>query len=79
MHVARDYERFLRLQSQFRISLSFRPRNPAKARIKNPFWDSPKGTHPFFNPIHAFTLNGLHNSKFKFHSNKVHVIENRSM
>ena len=48
MHIARDYERFLRLQSQFRISRSFRPRNPAKARIKNPFWDSPKGTHPFF-------------------------------
>ena len=46
MHTAPVCEGLLRLQIQFRISRSFRPRNMAKSRIKNPFVDSPKGTHP---------------------------------
>ena len=50
MHIARAYERLPRLQIQFRISRSFRPRNPANLG-SNPFLDSPKGTHPILSPI----------------------------
>ena len=46
MHIARVGERLPRLQIQFRISRSFRPRNLANLGSKNPFLDSPKGTHP---------------------------------
>ena len=46
MHIVRVGERLPRLQIQFRISRSFRPRNLANLRSKIPFSDSPKGTHP---------------------------------
>ena len=45
MHIAGVRERSPRLQIQFRISRSFRPRKSGKSRIKNPFLDSSKGTH----------------------------------
>ena len=46
MHIARFCERLPRLQIQFLISRSFRPRESGKSGIKNPFLDSPKGSHP---------------------------------
>ena len=48
MHIARVGERLPRLQIQFRISRSFRPRNLANLGSKIRFLDSPKGTHPVF-------------------------------
>ena len=45
MHTAHVCERVPRLQIQFRISRSFRPRKSGKSRIKNQFLNSPKGTH----------------------------------
>ena len=38
MHIARVCKRLPRLQMQFRISLSFRPRNPANLGSKIRFW-----------------------------------------
>ena len=46
MYIASVRERSPRLQIQFRISRFFQPRKSRKFRIKNPFLDSPKGTHP---------------------------------
>ena len=38
MHIARVCERLPRLQIQFRILLSFRPRNPTNLGSKIRFW-----------------------------------------
>ena len=38
MHIARVYERLPRLQTQFRVSRSFRPRNPANLGLTIRFW-----------------------------------------
>ena len=52
MHIARVGERLPRLQIQFRISRSFRPRNLAKLGSKIRFWIRRK-EHPVHPKMHA--------------------------